>query len=83
MALEKELETYKLKLPELMAEEGKYVVIHETEVAGTFTSYEDAIKLGYEKYGVNAAFLVKHIQSTEEVHYISRLMVPCHTSPSR
>jgi hypothetical protein len=66
MALEKELETYHLKLPELKAEEGKFVVIHAEEVAGTFTSAEDAIKAGYEKYKLEP-FLVKQIKAVELV----------------
>ena len=44
MALEKELETYQSKLPELKAQEGKYVLIQGDKVIDTFTSYEDAMK---------------------------------------
>lgn len=83
MALEKELETYKLKLPELKAQEGKYALIQGADVVDTFTSYEDAIKEGYAKFGLNTEFLVKQIRSIEEVQLISRLVVPCHTSPSK
>jgi hypothetical protein len=83
MALEKELETYKLKLPELKAQEGKYALIQGANVVDTFTSYEDAIKEGYAKFGINTEFLVKQIRSIEEVQFISRLVVPCHISPSK
>ncbi len=75
MAREKELETYHLKLPELKAEEGKFVVIHAEEVAGTFTSAEDAIKAGYEKYKLEP-FLVKQIRAVELVQFISRFVAP-------
>ena len=75
MALERELATYKAKLPELTADEGKFVLIHEDEVAGTFTSYEDAIKIGYEKYKLKP-FLVKQIRATERVQFISRFVEP-------
>ena len=34
MALEKELETYRRKLQELLADEGKFVLIQGDEVAG-------------------------------------------------
>src|SRR5437868_5459551 len=44
MALEKELETYRTKLAELMPDEGKFVLISDSEVVGTYTSYEDAVK---------------------------------------
>jgi hypothetical protein len=83
MALEKELETYHLKLPELKAEEGKFVLISGTEVVGTFTSYEDAIKAGYAKFGPHTPFLVKQIQAVEQAHFISRFVELCHTSPSQ
>lgn len=71
MALEKELETYKKKLPELKQDEGKYVLIHGDEVIDTFTSYEDAIKEGYKKFQLEP-FLVKQIHMIEQVYLISR-----------
>ncbi len=83
MALEKELETYKEKLPGLAADEGKFVLICGSEVVNTYTSYEDALKAGYDKYGVATPFLVKQIQTTEQVHFISRFVDPCRTSASR
>ena len=81
MALEKELQTYKEKLPELVADEGKFVLIHGDNVIDVYGTYEDAIKAGYEKFQLGP-FLVKQIQSVEQVQYISRF-VPCHTSLSK
>ena len=81
MALEKELETYKKKLPELLANEGKFVLIHGDQVVDVYGTYEDAIKEGYLKFQL-APFLVKQIQSIEQVQCISRL-VPCHTSHAK
>jgi len=83
MALEKELETYKSKLPELKSQEGKFVLIHGETVVDTFTSYEDAMKEGYAKFGLDKPFLVKQIRALEQVQFISRLMTPCHTSLSK
>ena len=83
MALEKELETYTKKLPELKAEEGKFVLIHGTNVVRTFTSYEDAVKEGYQEFGPNEPFLVKQIQAIEQAHFISRFVEPCRISPSK
>jgi hypothetical protein len=83
MALEKELETYRLKLPELKAQEGKYALVQGDDVVDTFNSYEDAMKEGYAKFGLDSEFLVKQIRSIEEVRFISRLVVPCHISPSK
>ena len=76
MALEKELETYKAKLPELKQDEGKFVLIHGDDVIDTFTSYEDAIKEGYKKFGLKP-FLVKQIHSIEQVQFISRSVSFC------
>jgi hypothetical protein len=78
MALEKELETYKSKLPELKQHEGEFVLIHGEEVIDTFTSYEDAIKEGYKRFNLEP-FLVKQIHSIEQVQFISRLVNPCST----
>jgi hypothetical protein len=81
MALEKELATYNENLPQWKDNEGKFVLIHGEEVAGFYTSYEDAIKGGYEKYRLTP-FLVKQINSFEQVHFISRFIDPCLTSPA-
>jgi hypothetical protein len=78
MALEKELETYKAKLPELSSNEGKYVVIHGEQIVGIFEAYADAIKKGYDDFGLKP-FLVKQIQTMEQIQFISRLIHPCHS----
>jgi hypothetical protein len=84
MALEKEMETYRQKLTELKAEnEGKFVLIHGSDVIATYTSYEDAMKGGYAKFGTETPFLVKQIQGIERVHFVSRFIEPCHTSQSK
>lgn len=75
MALEKELATYKAKLPELKAHAGKYVLIHGDDVIDTFSSYEDALKEGYAKFGLEP-FLVKRIEAVEHAHFISRFVTP-------
>ena len=77
-SLEKELETYKNKLPELKQHEGKFVLIKGEEVVDTFTSYEDAIKEGYKRFKLEP-FLVKQIHSIEQVQFISRSITFCST----
>ena len=52
MALEKELEAYQKHLPESPEHEGEFVLIHGEEVIEFFSSHEDAIKEGYEKFGL-------------------------------
>jgi hypothetical protein len=73
MALEKEIETYKKKLPELKAEEGKFVLIRGDTLVGVFTSYQDAVKEGYEKFKLEP-FLIRKIQAFEQVQFITRLI---------
>ena len=79
MALEKELETFQKHLPEWAEYEGKFVLIRGDNVAGFYTSYEDALKEGYEKFKLEP-FLVKQINAIEQVHFVSRLVDPCLTS---
>ena len=76
MALEKELAVYKTKLPELKEHEGKFVLIHGSAIVDFFSSYEDAIKVGYDKFKLEP-FLVKQVQSIEQVQFISRFVDPC------
>jgi hypothetical protein len=71
MALEKEIQTYKKKLPELKAHEGKYVLIQGESVIDTFSSYDDALKEGYKRFGLTP-FLVKQILTVEPVFHFTR-----------
>lgn len=75
MALEQELRTYQAHLPELRANEGKFVLIHKDRVIDTFVAYEDALKRGYQECGLDP-FLVKRINTHEAAHLVTRLFVP-------
>ena len=75
MALEKEHETYLAKLPDLKEHQGKYVLIHDSEVVDVFTAYDDALKAGYEKFKLEP-FLVKQISAVEAVQFITRNITP-------
>jgi predicted secreted acid phosphatase len=75
MALDKELATYQAKLPEMKQHEGKYVLIHGESVVDFFSTYEDAIKAGYQQFKLEP-FLVKRVLTTEPVLYITRSIVP-------
>lgn len=75
MALETELATYKAKLEELKAYAGKYVLIHGNDVIDTYSAYDDALKEGYERFGLDP-FLVKRIDAIEQAHFISRFVLP-------
>ena len=84
MALERELQAFRKSLPKLIADgsEGKYALVHGDDVVDVFGTYEDAIKEGYAKFGLDP-FLVKQIQAVEQVQFISRPLYPCHTSHVR
>jgi hypothetical protein len=74
MALERELDTYRNKLPDLRSEnEGRFVLIKGNQVIDFFTSYDGALKGGYTTFGLDS-FLVKRIEAVEPVEFISRLV---------
>jgi len=75
MALERELATFQEKLPELAKDEGKFALVKGSEVVGVFTSSEDALKMGYERFGLEP-FMVKQIHVIERVQFISRFIEP-------
>ena len=70
VVLDRELKTYADRLPDLLAHEGKFVLIQEGDVAGFFDAYADAVQAGYERYGLRP-FLVKQVQAVEQVQFIS------------
>ena len=70
-SFKQELALYQQKLPELMSEQGKWVLIRGDALGGVFAAYEDAIKEGYDKYG-DSPFLVKRIESEDQVHFFTR-----------
>ncbi len=76
--LEKEIETFHKLLPSLLADEGKFAVIHGDKLIGTFGIYEDALRRGYEVCGLHS-FLVKKIASFETPMNFTRRLTPCHT----
>jgi hypothetical protein len=69
--LEKELETLKRELPNLLPNEGKYVVVAGDSIVGILASYEDALARGYAECGLKP-FMMKRIQAIEQVQYFSR-----------
>lgn len=75
MVLEKELDTYQKKLPELKDHEGKFILIHGEDVIDFFSTYEDAIKAGYQRFKLEP-FLVKQVRAIEPIFYMSRNVVP-------
>lgn len=70
-ALEKEILTYAHKLPGLLAQQGKFVLVHGEDVVGIYDSYEDALKFGYQRFQLSP-FLVKQIAPAERVSFFTR-----------
>ena len=75
--LRTELETYERERVRLVAEHaGKYVVVHGNAVDSVWDTYEDALKAGYGRFGLEP-FLIKQIQSVDQVHFFTRNLMPC------
>jgi hypothetical protein len=77
MPLEKELATYKREHENLLAHEGKFVVIGGDVIAGFYDTYVDALRAGYDRFGLDS-FMVKQILAFEPVHEFTR-DIPCPT----
>jgi hypothetical protein len=78
MPLETEQSTYERELPKLMPSAGKFALIQGNDVAGVYDTYQDALKVGYERYGLNP-FMVKKIAAVERIHRFTRDISICHT----
>lgn len=74
--LESEIDTYNAHLPTLIKSHGKFALVKGAEIVGVFDTYADAMRLGYEKFGIEP-FLVKRIMPPEQVLFISRSVEPC------
>ena len=61
--------TYLAHKQELLREEGQWVVIHGEQILGIRGSYEEALRLGYEKAGY-VDFLVHQILTNEPVYLL-------------
>lgn len=69
--LSAELATFKRLLPTLLESAGHFAVIVGDKLVGTFTSWEDACKVGYSIAGLKP-FLVKKIEEVESVNCFTR-----------
>lgn len=74
-ALDKDLKFYREKLPEWTEHEGKYALIHGQRLVDFYSSYDDAIKVGYSEFGLKP-FLVKRVNALEQVQFVSRFAEP-------
>ncbi|MCX6272307.1 MAG: hypothetical protein NTU44_14045 [Bacteroidetes bacterium] len=64
--LETETKTFEQKLPELIkTDSGKFVLIKEDQIYGTYAAMADALKAGYEKFR-DQPFFVRQIIVTQQ-----------------
>ncbi len=75
MVLEKELKTYSEHVAEWREYEGKFVLIRDGEVVDFYTSYEDALKVGYQRFALEP-FLVRQVRAVQQAQCVSRLVAP-------
>ncbi len=77
MSLQTEIEVFKRELPRLLAEnEGKFALVFDGAILGTYESYADAIQAGYKVAGLTP-FLVKKVSSVDEAAHFTRNLVLC------
>lgn len=74
--LKQEIQTYNNALPTLLVSVGKFVLIKGPDVVGTYETYEDALKVGFDRFGLDA-FLVKRIAPAEQVSFFTRDFAAC------
>ena len=73
--LQKELETYCFKLPELVSNIGKFVLIKDDSIEGIYDTYTDALKIGYGRFKLEP-FMVKQITPAEKIQFFTRELDP-------
>ena len=77
--LASELATYEAHKEELVSQhEGRYALVHGSEIAGVWDTYNDALESGYQKFKLEP-FLVKQIQSIEQIQFFTRDITGCHS----
>ena len=78
--LELEIATYNAKLPELMANAGRFVLIKGEQVEGIYDTYADGLRAAYGKFP-EGQFLLKRVAPTETVSFFTRDLAVCPVSP--
>ena len=71
MVLDREFQTYKSRLHEWVEHEGKFVLIKGEDVVGFYDTYADALKVGYDRFKLEA-FFIKRVQQMEPTANFSR-----------
>ena len=70
--LDAEMAVYEREREGLLKDkQGKYALIGDGRVMGTYETYEAALAAGYESLG-DKNFLVKKIEAVEKVHFFTK-----------
>ncbi len=70
-ALKREQSTFDRLLPSLLSEEGRFALLKDEALAGTYDSYADALAEGYRQFGLSG-FMVREIRQTPVIVHFSR-----------
>lgn len=66
-AIEQEQAAFERLLPEILPEhEGEFVVMHNEEPVGYFTSYNEAYRAGLNRFGLDEVFFVSEVVERDE-----------------
>jgi hypothetical protein len=76
MALEVELETYGRELPNLIAQEGKQIVICGERIVGCYDTLDQGIQEGLRVVGPFVPFFIHEVRQVEPVHYAPWAVYP-------
>jgi hypothetical protein len=79
--IRQEWNTYRRELPRLLAEglEGKFALVKGEEVVAVFSTWEDGVRAGRERYGMRP-FMVQPIREFEPLMRIRGHSIPCRGS---
>lgn len=70
--LELETKYFESKLPQLIqSDPGKFVLIKDEQIYGTFAAMMDALKSGYEKFKKEPFFVRQILPVQEPLHFIN------------
>ncbi len=68
--LEKETKYFETKLPELVkTDSGKFVLIKDDQLYGTYTAMADALKSGYEKFKEQPFFVRQVLPAPQPLNF--------------
>jgi hypothetical protein len=77
--LERDFAAFLRELPQLLQDgenRGKYALVHGEQVDSIWSTIDEALQAGYDRFGIEP-FLVKEIIEVEEPRYFSRNVTPC------